>query len=281
MIENESKGWYGSLSKIGRDAAILAFLKLSGFKGNVSKKHAKKKVPKMDSDNLDHFKDNLIIIQAYHNSVKNINKSNKKMIIKNSNKNKEEKIESHNYYHPQTEIEELRYINSPSCTKYTPKYNLVYPKLITGPKWKIISGRKDKKLEIDEKDFLITHESKIDSGYKYLVNMNKTTKRGDIFGNKDVRVRTDKRFDVVLSSKNKKNKNKDKKNKNKDKTIIKNKTKFNEENSVNELKKNKTLFSSLKKKKEEKKDNEIEKSPKINNNTLILKKLYQEIKLIK
>ena len=32
MFANEAKGWYGSLSKIDRDATMHAFSKLAGYK---------------------------------------------------------------------------------------------------------------------------------------------------------------------------------------------------------------------------------------------------------
>lgn len=233
IIENKAKGWYGSLSKEGRDAAILAFLKLSGYKNSMQKKN-QKKIQKKDSDKLALLKDNLVVVKNYKNSVKTIINKPKKKPKTETKDNKEEKLQFHKLFHQKTEEDESKYINNPSCTKYTPKYNLVYPKLLTGPKWEVMSGRKYKKIEIDEKDFLITHESKIDSGYKYLVNMNKTTKRGDIFGNKDVRFRSDKRFDRILSSiknKNKKNKNKKKKKIYRKKSKIKNISNLSKENN--------------------------------------------------
>ena len=206
MFINETKGWYGSLSKIGRDAAIQAFLKLSGYKNGPKKQIPQKIVPKIEKNNLENFRDNLIIIKKYYNTVKDIKKNSNKQKTETNN-NKEKNLQFHNYFHPQTEIDETRYINSPTCTKYTPKYSLIFPKLITGTKWKIMSGRTYKKLKIDEKDFLITHESKIDSGYKFMVNMNKTTRRGDIFGNRDVRLRSDKKFDYKLFRKKKRKNN--------------------------------------------------------------------------
>ena len=206
IIGNKAKGWYGSLSKQGKDAAILAFLKLSGYKNGEPRK-IKKKFKKKDSDKLALFQDNLVIIKTYNNTAKTLINKPKKTSKTEPQDNKEEKLEFHKIFHHQTEEDESKFFNNPTCTKYNPKYNLVFPKLLTGPKWEIMSGRKYKKVEIDEKDFLITHESKIDSGYKYLVNMNKTTKRGEIFGNKDVRFRSDKRFDrISFSIKNKKNK---------------------------------------------------------------------------
>ena len=42
MFENKAKGWYGSLSRIGKNAAIHAFLKLAGFNSGLSKVKKKK-----------------------------------------------------------------------------------------------------------------------------------------------------------------------------------------------------------------------------------------------
>lgn len=200
MYNSKIKGFDGCLSKMGRDAAIHAFLKLSGYDRKGLKKKPKiNKKKKYDMDSLNNFKDNLIIVKTYHNTVKCINTKERKKTKKKvkTNKNKEEILQFHNFFHPQTEVEESKYMNNPTCTKYTPKYNLIFPKLLTGPEWKIISGRKEKKLEIDEKDFLITHESKnIQGEYKCLVNMNKTTQRGELFGSNDVRVLSVKKFDI-------------------------------------------------------------------------------------
>ena len=229
MFKNEKKGFYGSLSKIGRDAAIHAFLKLAGYNKSGSQKRPKKRPKKMDDDNLDYFKDNLVIVKTYHNSVKNINKQKKKSKTEITVK-KDDKL--YKFFHPQTEIEELKYINSPSCTKYTPKYNLIFPKLITGPKWKKLQGRTYKEIVIDEKDFLITHDSKLNSGNKFLVNMDKTTKRGDIFKCKDVQISCVKAFD----NNNNKNKNKKKVNKKN-----KNKNKKNDSKEINILKRAKSI----------------------------------------
>ena len=241
MLGNNSKGWNGCLSKVGKDAAIHAFLKLAGYKSGFKKQNKKINIPrKYDTDNLNLFKDNLIIVKTYHNTVKNTNSKEKKKQKKETNKNKEETLQFHNVFHPQTDVEESRQINSPSCTKYTPKYDLVFPKLLTGPEWKIISGRKYKKIEIDEKDFLITHESKIIEGeYKCLVNMNKATQRGELFGSNDIRVRSDKKFDAPFKRRKTKNMNNIKINKstNKSRKINKSKSKNKRDEKTNNVNK--------------------------------------------
>ena len=195
MILNTAKGWYGSISKTGKNAAIHAFLKLAGFKSGFRK--PKKKIEKKETDSLSHFRDNLVIVKAYQNAIKYEGDNQRTKSKDNANKKKEEKIA---YHINQTNTdEEMKFLDNPTCTKYTPKYSLIFPKLLTGPIWEKVSGRKYKKVEMDEKDFLITHDSAfINDESKCLVNMDKTTQRGNfLFSNK----RNEKSFVNTLPSK--------------------------------------------------------------------------------
>jgi hypothetical protein len=71
---------------------------------------------------------------------------------------------------------------------------------LTGPKWSDLLGRKQKKLEIDNRDFVINNLENYDKyimnngDIKCFVNMNKTTQRGNFVDNKDLRIRTDRPF---------------------------------------------------------------------------------------
>ena len=201
MILNTKKGWYGSISKTGRNAAIHAFLKLAGFKSGFRK--PKKKIEKKEVDSLSHFRDNLVIVKAYSNPIKYEEDNQRTKSKDNANKKKEEKI---SYYISQTNNdEELKFSDNPTCTKYSPKYSLIFPKLLTGPIWEKVSGRKYKKIEMDEKDFLISHDSAfINDESKCLVNMDKTTQRGN-FLNSNIRQRAEKPFVKTLQIKTPKN----------------------------------------------------------------------------
>ena len=197
MILNTTKGWYGSISKTGRNAAIHAFLKLAGFKSGFRK--PKKKIEKKETDSLSHFRDNLVIVKAYRNAIKYEGDNQKTKSKDNANKKKQEKFTYH--LSQTTNDEELNFLENPTCTKYTPKYSLIFPKLLTGPIWEKVSGRKYKKVEMDEKDFLITHDSAfINDESKCLVNMDKTTQRGN-FLNCNIRQRAEKPFVNTLQTK--------------------------------------------------------------------------------
>ena len=205
MLEKSSKEYKECLSKAGKDSAIQAALKLSGFKAFSIKKRKKKKNYNLYLDDLSPLNDNLVIVKTYETSL---DEETKKEIEIEKMKNqtipkKKEKIDFF-YNLALKNIQEKNNLENdigPPCTKYTPRYTSVYPKLLIGPKWNLISGRKYKKIEPDEKDFLITHDSIIDNEKKTLVDMNKDTRRGNFLGITDVRIRTDKKFDYISNFK--------------------------------------------------------------------------------
>ena len=200
LFEKKGKEYKESLSKAGKDSAIQAFLKLSGYKIYSPEHRKKKKNLGIYLDDLSPLNDNLVIIKVYETSVD----ENMQKELENEKHKKQtmpKKKEKINFYHNINESNNSKNDVGPPCTKYTPKFNSIYPKLITGPYWKDISGRTYKKIEPDEKDFLITHDSIIDNEKKSLVNMNKDTERGTFLGINDVRIRTDKKFDFKLNFK--------------------------------------------------------------------------------
>ena len=200
MIENKENEDRLCLSKVGKDTEIYAFLKLSGYKIISSHSHKKKRKFNLYLNDLEHLKDNLIIVKNYETSI---DESIKKELEKRLKKARHRKHKTRlNFYHgiKDTQIDSKN-IDAPPCTKYTPKYEVIYPKVLTGPNWKFTAGRKYKRIEPDLKDFTITHDSIIDNEKKTLVNMNMDTQRGNFFGINDIRIRTDKKFDYKLNFK--------------------------------------------------------------------------------
>ena len=237
MIEKKGKAYKSSLSKAGKDSAIHAFLKLSGYKIMSPKNPKKKRKFNLFLDDLDHLKDNLIIVKNYETSI---DESMKKQLefekqLKKP-KNPKNKIKLNFFHTIQNNETELKNEDMPPCTKYTPKYEIIYPKVIIGPEWKYVSGRKYKKIEPDLKDFIITHDSIIDNEKKTLVNMNMDTQRGSFFGIKDLRIRTDKKFDYKLNLKIRK----------KLAQMIKKKQEENQKENKNENDNKKNIGNSLK-----------------------------------
>ena len=245
MFEKKGKEYKESLSKAGKDSAILASLKLSGYKAFAVKKRKKKKNYNLYLDDLSPLNDNLVIMKVYETSVDEEAKKEFE-IQKMKNQTIPKKKEKINFYYnikDNKEKNEMKNDTGPPCTKYTPKYTSIYPKVIIGPTWDVISGRKYKKIEPDEKDFLITHDSIIDNEKKTLVDMNKDTRRGNYLGKNDVRIRTDKKFDYIKNFKLRKQLAK----------LIKNKEIDNKKENLNENKNIKTIsyFKTIKEKNQE------------------------------
>ena len=230
MIDKKEKEDQQILSNIGKSSAIYAFLKLARFKEMSKNNYKKKRKFNLFLDDLDHLKDNLIIVKNYETSIDESIKREiefEKQFQKIKNKKNKTKL---NFFHTINNPERVsKIIDAPSCTKYTPKYDVIDPKIKIGPNWKYVSGRKYKKIEPDLKDFIITHDSIIGNEKKTLVNMNLETQRGNFFGIHDIRIRTDKKFDYKLNFKirkkldqlnKKKQKENQKENKNEAKNII-------------------------------------------------------------
>ena len=204
MLEKKRKEPNTYLSKAGKFSDIQASLKLSRYKISSVQKPKKKNFT-LDLDDLNNLNDDLVIMKVYETSLdEEMQKINK---IDKGHKKKDKLTPKtklkFNFYRNihQNNTDSSNYDGGPSRLIYRPKYDLIFPKVVTGPEWKYISGRKYKKIVPDEKDFIITHDSIIDNEKKSSVNMNKNTQRGTIFGVKDVRIRTVKKFDYKLNFK--------------------------------------------------------------------------------
>ena len=131
--------------------------------------------------------------------------------------------------------ENKKKINIGSDTfSYAPKYDYIKPRLLSVPNWKRSEGRKEKKIDIDIRNYYINRidfVKKADS--KCLVNMNKATQRGDFLTVNNCRgVRSEKCFISVIKNKNDNNNKKMSENKIKKKALFinlsENKNKNNE-----------------------------------------------------
>ena len=103
-------------------------------------------------------------------------------------------------------------VNQSSYTRYNPNYDYIKPRLLEGPLWKKVPGRKQKGLNPFE-DKIFNDQIEENKNYKFyvletekskcLVNMNKMTQRGEFTDIKDLRIRTDKPFVKPKKKKNK------------------------------------------------------------------------------
>lgn len=229
MIESDSKGWHGCYSKAGKHSVERSYI-ISHKDEILARENKKIRIKSIFSpdeyDTKKQLGDNLDIYKYYKakEKFKKYNKDNQTTIPKKKNylslsTKKEKKIKnkklSFHLKHCDSESKIIKGNSSkPSCASYNPNYDYLYPRLITGPKWKDIPGRIEKPKEIDIRDFTLGNLKKkssnkaysiLDNGQsKCLVNMNKTTRRGRFIDAKDLRIRTDKPFIKKNNSKNKK-----------------------------------------------------------------------------
>ena len=87
---------------------------------------------------------------------------------------------------------------------YAPKYDYIRPRLLSGPCWK---NTKEKNI-VDKRNYYITHKDFLKSpDTKCLVNMNRTTKRGEFIDGKNIRIRNEKLYENIKLKENDKNNN--------------------------------------------------------------------------
>ena len=219
MIENEHKGWYGSYSLAGKRSAE----KYNNIvhKNEILKGETKKiKIHDMftpDEPKQDILEEHLDIFKMYSfdDNILKKHKIAQKKKAKNKSKTKNENMDFKYFFHNKhcssINKNQKREPEEPGCTRYNPNYNYIWPRLLTGPKWNDVLGRKQKKIDIDNRDFVINNLENYDKyvinngDIKCFVNMNKSTQRGDFIDNKDLRIRTDRPFSKTSKSRQKKN----------------------------------------------------------------------------
>ena len=254
MFENKQKGWHGCYSRIGKNSVeqFYEIMKKDEILERLNKKLKVKDffAPDTKINKLDYLEDNLKVFQIYQDELKGLSnntKNNKNKQLDNeieeieyNNKNilKSNKFKYHNIHIENDKKKKLKRIISTPNYDYTIKYDLIFSRLLSGPQWNKIKGRKYPKIIIDNRDYLYNEKNNFlnESGeFKCRVNMDKNTKRGEFLELKDIRLRSDKAFSKDKKHKNKinsklfkslKNKKKDKENKNKNiKSLSKIKTK--------------------------------------------------------
>ena len=219
MIENEAKGWYGSYSLAGKRSAE----KYNNIvkKNEILKGETKKiKIHDMftpDEPKNDILEQNMDIFKLYSIDNKIINKHKREQkkkqekLLKEENEKSNYKYFFHNRHCASTTKKLKKLPPEPGCTRYNPNYNYIWPKLLTGPKWKDLLGRRYKKKENDNRDFFINNLENYDKyvinngEIKCFVNMNKSTQRGAFIDNTDLRIRTDRPFSKISKSKQERN----------------------------------------------------------------------------
>jgi len=267
MFENDTKGWYGSYSTAGRESAEKYHIVIHK-KEILQNEHKKLKIRDLftpdEPEEIQTLDDQFDIYKSYSSD-----KDNQKTQFLHSNNiskpKKKKKIKNDKFTYHNKHINDEKRKKKPSgpiSTSYFPRYEYIWPKLITGPSWNNLKGRNDKKKEIDKKNFFNEDITFLPTS-KCLVNMNKTTQRGDITVCNNVRIRNDKRFNLTERFDNKKRK----KIQNLKLSHNKNKS-LNEINNQKTLSQNKTNSNLHTINKTNSNNNIIDKSNTINNETI-------------
>ena len=173
MFENEAKGWYGSYSLAGRRSAEN-FNNIMHKNEILRGDNKKVKIPDMfapDELKPNHLEEKLDIFKIYSLNGESL----KKQIKKNYNEedqSKNHKLKKFNLFfhnrHCSLENKKIGITTfEPGCTRYSPNYDYIWPKLITGIKWGDQMGRKKKKIPKDNRDFIINNLENYD---KYIIN---------------------------------------------------------------------------------------------------------------
>ena len=204
MFENETKGWHGSYSTAGRNSAekYHIIIHKDEILSNEPKRiHIKDIFTPDEPQPVESLEDNIDIFKVYSNDQKNkMNFVPKSQGVVKKVPQKIDRLKYHNKH--MQEGDKRKKIAEPPCTRYNPKHTFVWPRTITGPKWKILRGRDRKPLPIDTKDFYI-HNEPMELKSKCFVNMRKQTQRGDFTELVDLRIRTDKPYSPQSTSSNK------------------------------------------------------------------------------
>ena len=209
MFENDAKGWYGSYSIAGRESAEKYHI-VTHKDEIIQNEHKKLKIRDLftpdEPEQVETLDDKFDIFKSYSSEKNNIiNQLFSPKQVKKKKKIHNDKFKYHNIHMKDENRKKKK--PEPASTTYNPKYEYIWPKLITGPSWKKTKGRTYKKKEIDNKEFL--NNTNFSPSSKCLVNMNKSTQRGDFNLSNNIRIRNDKGFDGSLSEriiKKKKNK---------------------------------------------------------------------------
>ena len=169
--------------------------------------------PKKD-DKMDEYDTLLNKYQLTIHGNKNYNKKKKSklefrcIIMKNN-----PKLIYHNKHLYNGEIKKRINIGADTFS-YAPKYDYIKPRLLSGPKWKSSEGRKQKKIDIDIRNYYMNRIDFVkNADSKCLVNMNKTTQRGDFLTLNNFKARNAKCFNNNEKVEKKKANKKKKKNK--------------------------------------------------------------------
>ena len=204
MFENKAKGWYGSYSKVGRNSAekYPMIMQKDKILANQYKKYKIKDYFTTEDDidiektMMDYGED--IFSQTYQRKIERRQK------FKNVCALKTEDAMSVDYKYHEIHHKGLYDFNliikgqkkyQTSSSVNLPKDDLTTKRIITGPEWMLLSGRKNKLWNIKDLDIDFYNTEKIDKKKPKIFEMVKQTQRGNLPTSYDLRIRIEEPYD--------------------------------------------------------------------------------------
>ena len=204
MFENKDKGWFGSYSKVGRDSAekYPMIMQKDKIFSNQYKKYKIKDYFTTEDDidfektMMDYGED--IFSQTYQRKIE------RRERFKNVCALKTEEAMSVDYKYHQIHHKGLYDYNliikgqkkyQTNSSVNLPKDDLTTKRIITGPKWVLLTGRKNKLWKIKDLDIDFYNTEKIDRKRPKIFEMVKQTQRGNLPTSYDLRIRIEEPYD--------------------------------------------------------------------------------------
>ena len=229
MLENNARGWHGAYSTIGRHSAekyhvilhkdqilntrttkqakqvIVDFLKRNNYTNIENDKDVLNLSNYSVNNQLDAIEDNIDIFQLNPDELARERSKAKKKAKKPHHQNKRGCVsalhrtnpENYKYHdmHIQQGNKKKLYIQ-PTCTKYNPKRDFVWKRVIVGPAWEKKLGR-DWSIRKDNDINYKKHSDPLDTiAGKAFIDMAKQSQRGDCNAFKGIRFSNTKRFEA-------------------------------------------------------------------------------------
>ena len=215
MFENNNKGWYGSYSVIGRNLVqrfALILKKDEIISGNPKKNFYGDYFDTDDTKTIEEDnknKNKVDIFSTEYDKLKEekLRIKNEENLIKNANlcspicEAEKERYKFHQNHHKEFQ-RNIRLRNKGINVSYNPKMEFIWKKIITGPKWQFLKGRKlinintslsKKNNDKNKAKFRNRRQSNYfltEYNFKS-IPMHKLTKRGNLPISYDFRIRTD------------------------------------------------------------------------------------------
>ena len=195
MVENDTPGWYGNFSFVGRTSAATFNLKKPH-----DKKQTKQTVKSTQEDSsmvYDDSDDDFKQIDIFNPNFKPelLDKPKPCAFQRTVNASMLTTPEDRYKFYQQhmKALKPRSHAENPACTKYNPKMTIVWSKPQSGPLWGKLQGRKTERVVDDRKYVDIDHYNIDKLPKKGFIDLDKQTMRGgSLSGN--LRIRNEKKY---------------------------------------------------------------------------------------